>query len=212
MRRRLIDAAIAVLNKVGYTAASTVEVQRVAGVSRGALLHHFPTKVDLMLATALDIVARQTEWYVEELGKLNDDRERFIEIVAITWEALKKPSGLALLEILMGTRSDPELHRRFPPIAKEIERIHLGGMWTLAKKAGIVDREAVIASTNLSIAAMRGLSIQLQLAQEPQQIERSAALLVEWNRSWMNDLCAAAGAPLTSPPHPVARSAKVLQI
>ncbi|MGC9539725.1 helix-turn-helix domain-containing protein, partial [Streptomyces sp. UG1] len=42
-RAQIVDAAVQSLIEVGVAATTTLEVQRRAGVSRGALLHHFPT-------------------------------------------------------------------------------------------------------------------------------------------------------------------------
>jgi AcrR family transcriptional regulator len=50
MRARLIDAAIDCLNRLGYSATTLATIAEAAGVSRGGMLHQFPTKVDLMLA------------------------------------------------------------------------------------------------------------------------------------------------------------------
>src|SRR3977135_1954938 len=50
---RLLDATIECLVERGWAATSTTEVVRRAGVSRGAQVHHYPTKEDLVLA-ALD--------------------------------------------------------------------------------------------------------------------------------------------------------------
>jgi len=50
-RRKLIEAAIVLLRERGYGGLRTNEVSDRAGVSRGAQLHHFPTKYELILAT-----------------------------------------------------------------------------------------------------------------------------------------------------------------
>lgn len=50
MRERLIDAAVRILCDDGYAALTTPKVAKVAGVSRGALQYHFPSRVDLILA------------------------------------------------------------------------------------------------------------------------------------------------------------------
>jgi AcrR family transcriptional regulator len=51
MRRVLLDAAVDSLVEHGFAGTTTLEVQRRAGVSRGALLHHFPSKAELLVAT-----------------------------------------------------------------------------------------------------------------------------------------------------------------
>ena len=50
-RATLVEATISCLDKFGYAATSINRIQEAAGVSRGALTHHFPNKEDLMVAT-----------------------------------------------------------------------------------------------------------------------------------------------------------------
>jgi AcrR family transcriptional regulator len=54
--RALLDAAVESLIEVGFARTTTLEVQRRADVSRGALLHHFPSKAELLVA-AVDHLA-----------------------------------------------------------------------------------------------------------------------------------------------------------
>ena len=50
MRTRLLDATIDCLVERGWSGTTTTLVSQRAGVSRGAQLHHFPTKRDLVVA------------------------------------------------------------------------------------------------------------------------------------------------------------------
>ncbi len=50
MKRRILDAAFEVLKERGYAGFTTAEVAKRAGVSRGAQVHHFPSKNDLVSA------------------------------------------------------------------------------------------------------------------------------------------------------------------
>ncbi|HWB79439.1 MAG TPA: helix-turn-helix domain-containing protein, partial [Nannocystaceae bacterium] len=58
-RTRLLEAAIDVLVKHGYAGTSTVEVCKRAKASRGAHLHHFPTKSELLAAAVEHLFARR---------------------------------------------------------------------------------------------------------------------------------------------------------
>jgi AcrR family transcriptional regulator len=197
MRRRLIDAAIETLHDLGYAAATTMAIQNRAGVSRGALVHHFPTKIDLIIATAQAIVADQAVWYDHELRKITDKRDRFMAISRVTWEALKKPSGMALLEIFIATRSDAELARRFPPVAHDIQRSQHQANWRLARAAGIVNREEVRRLTDIGLATMRGLSIQLLYSNDPDAVEDAFDLYIDWKRRWIDHALSGEGAPIS---------------
>jgi AcrR family transcriptional regulator len=61
MRRRVLDAAAAAFQTRGYHSTSTHEIMREAGVTGGALHHHFPTKKALGLAVIRDRVAQAVE-------------------------------------------------------------------------------------------------------------------------------------------------------
>ena len=54
-RRRLLDATVACLFERGYAGTTTTEIAARAGVSRGAQLHHFPKK-DELVVSALEYV------------------------------------------------------------------------------------------------------------------------------------------------------------
>src|SRR5690349_22287634 len=56
---RLLDATIECLIERGWAGTSTTEIVRRAGVSRGAQVHHFPTKDDLVLAAVEHLLARR---------------------------------------------------------------------------------------------------------------------------------------------------------
>lgn len=59
MRNRMLDAAMTAFQSGGYTATSTTDVMRAAGVTGGALHHHFPTKKGLALAVIGERVAQE---------------------------------------------------------------------------------------------------------------------------------------------------------
>src|ERR1700745_269095 len=49
-RKQLMDAAVKLIRKNGFGGLRTIEVADLAGVSRGALMHHFPSKHELVVA------------------------------------------------------------------------------------------------------------------------------------------------------------------
>jgi AcrR family transcriptional regulator len=59
MRHALLEAAVDSLVELGFARTTTLEVQRRAGVSRGALLHHFPSKAELLVATIAHLAERR---------------------------------------------------------------------------------------------------------------------------------------------------------
>ena len=57
MRNKVLDAAFSMFQANGYCATSMLEVMQAAGVTGGALHHHFPTKQSLALAIFEERVA-----------------------------------------------------------------------------------------------------------------------------------------------------------
>lgn len=176
-RRKVIEAAIGSLNDHGYTATSTAMIAQQAGVSRGALLHHFPTKVDLVLALIEHVVERQRAFYVQALKSYPKGRERFIAMTELTWQAWSEPSGIAIIEIMVAARSDRVLGTRLPDLFEIIEAAQLTEMKTLGGSAGIKDKLAVETFSQLSAAAIRGLAIEQMFRRKAEPIDRSMELL-----------------------------------
>jgi AcrR family transcriptional regulator len=112
-RARILEACIQSLFEEGYGSASMVRICERADVSRGAMLNQFPTKADLMLAVLAELYRLQMIFIGERADEIPDPVVRFRELLHITWQAQNRPIGFAILEILVGTRSDPSLTADF---------------------------------------------------------------------------------------------------
>jgi len=202
-RERLITAAIHCLHRYGYAATSTTLIARTANVSRGAMIHQFPNKVDLTLAVAEYVIRAQRRFYVDELLKLPRGRPRYVAITRLTWEAWSQPSGIAVIEIMVAARSDPVLSVRFPPLAHALVRSQRDDIWDIARSAGITDRREVEASAQLVLAAIRGLCIDLMFTAERAPIEDAMDHLMDLKALTADRLIArAAGVDLVLTPRP----------
>ncbi|MEO1159883.1 MAG: TetR/AcrR family transcriptional regulator [Pseudomonadota bacterium] len=56
---KLRAATISLIADRGYVNTTTTEISKKAGVSRGALLHHYPAKIDLIVDAAAQVYARR---------------------------------------------------------------------------------------------------------------------------------------------------------
>lgn len=184
-RARLIAAAIAVLQRDGYAAATTVKVAQEAGVSRGAMLHQFPTRADLIIAVAEHIVREQDGARRRELRAVERGVPRFSQITRVAWKSMIEPASMALLEIMLGTRSDPELGARFPAVMRDLEAKLVSGPQEVAHDVGVVDDELIEAMTRLHLAAMRGLIID-RLFTDDAKTDKAFELLL-WYKSLFVD-------------------------
>jgi AcrR family transcriptional regulator len=153
-RGRLIEATIDCLNKVGYAATTTILVSDTSRVTRGGMLHHFPSKVELLIATAEFCLERMSE----------ERRQKRAEgSTAFALEVERGRFGVALTEIMLGSRSDPELGARFKPVGEMmLERQRAAAAW-IAEREGVKDVKELEAWVWLAMAAIRGMTL-MQLA------------------------------------------------
>ncbi|RBM18836.1 TetR/AcrR family transcriptional regulator [Prauserella sp. PE36] len=110
MRARLLDATVESLVEVGHAQTTTVEVQRRAGVSRGTLLHYFPSRAELLFAAVEHLVVSQRQHLYLRLG-LAGGPERLGAAVEALWESFQSPLATANDELWSAARTDPELRR-----------------------------------------------------------------------------------------------------
>lgn len=116
MRRLICEAAAKRLAVSGYHGTSIKLVVDEAGVSLGALQHHFPTKDALVEATAEYLLARSIKWFQRIKLTLSKSPAAFHEMLRRSWkDQFTTPEYGALLEILIAARTDENLRSRIAP-------------------------------------------------------------------------------------------------
>ncbi len=172
-QQRILNAAIELLYNEGYAAASTHKIAERAGVSRGAMLHHFPSKDDLMLAVVRAARERNAPSLRAGLAKISDPLDRFYALPDLAWEVMSGPSGIAVLEIMMSSRSNPELGARLAPLQAEIEAESQARILQLMQDAGLRGEAINRDLANFAVAAIRGFSIEAMFRKDTKYIANS---------------------------------------
>lgn len=160
-REKILDAAAQCVLECGYQGTTTLMVQERAGVSRGSLLHQFPSKADLMAAVLERITLGRHHAYQDEMRQAPSDRRRFELLVDVLWEQISRPAGFVRLEIMVAAFSDPELLKRISPDNIRTDRLYRGAIWGLAQRLGVRDRAGLDAAISVYVAALRGLAIDV---------------------------------------------------
>lgn len=191
-REKLISTTIDCLYELGYHQTTTVLVAQRAGVSRGAMLHQFPSKTDLMLATFQRVTEMRGELHKERLAVLATRRERFMALIDVLWEAFLSPSGIARVELMLSSRSDPELAEVFEERNNRLDADHKERIWTLAQHLGIPARyeQQINAFTQLYAAALRGLAIDALRKDARQGADDSVQLLKSFQLKMLEEMTA----------------------
>src|SRR3954452_8988364 len=114
-RLLILDAAVACLVEDGYAGASTLAVQARAGVSRGRLLHHFPSRAELLVAAAQYLATSSLTELQQRATGLMAGRPpgpaRVDQAIDLMWVTFHEPPFWAALELWAAARTDPALRR-----------------------------------------------------------------------------------------------------
>jgi len=110
-RGRLLDATIECLLELGYARTTTPEIARRAGLSRGAQLHHFPTKGELVTTAVEHLFERRITEFRRAFATLPADTDRAAAAIDHLWSSFSGPTFYAALELVVAARTDPELRR-----------------------------------------------------------------------------------------------------
>lgn len=122
-RARVLEATLAVLIDRGHAATTIACVQERAGVARGTLLHHFPTRASLLVAMVEDVAARRLHVLTDHAAQ--NSAGGWDDAVDLIWADLQSPTFLAVLELWVAARTDPDLREALVPVERTVfESVH----------------------------------------------------------------------------------------
>jgi AcrR family transcriptional regulator len=120
---KVLDAAVQALIHHGYAGASTLRIQEMAGVSRGRLLHQFPSRDALLVAAVQHLAQARVEAMMERLGPWPDDpAERVEAAVDAMWSTYQQDYFWAATELWLAARHDEELRDALLPEERRLYR------------------------------------------------------------------------------------------
>lgn len=122
-RMTILDAALDCFYELGYGNTTTEKVAKRAGVSRGAMLHHFPSRKDLIRASVMHLNQKRLALYEETELRVNEGAQhtRIGEGIDAFWEQLKSPLFVVLHELRVAARTDEDLREVLDSAAQEID-------------------------------------------------------------------------------------------
>ena len=108
-RAALLEATVQCLLTQGFGGTTTTGVAHRAGVSPGALLHHFPAKADLLCAAVGHLFELRNAEFRKAMSNLGPGTDRVEAGIDLLWSMFSGPAFTAWLELWVAARSDPVL-------------------------------------------------------------------------------------------------------
>ncbi len=163
MRTVILEAAIDCLEEYGYAKTTVQMVTETANISRGAMLHHYATKRDLMIAVMDFTFYKRMRAYLDRMKALSD-QERVVEHAGmeVFWDTLKTREFTAYLELATAARTDVELREVFLPKARRFDRMQREAAFRIFPEWADRHKEHMLA-IDFMIATMQGILLNRQI-------------------------------------------------
>ena len=175
-RRKLMEATVECLVERGWAGTTTVLVAERAGVSRGAQLHHFRTRGELVAAAVEYVGSQSVAAMLDRAAALPPGGDRTAAAVEFIIDFYVSPLFTAALELWVAARTDGELKHLVVDLearlGREMHRIAVGVLDADESRRGV--REAVQATLDLA----RGLALANLLTDDSR---RRARIVRQWS-------------------------------
>ncbi len=114
-QRLIIDTTIKCLAKYGYHETTYIRITEEAGVSRGAMRHHFPSRVDIMKATIEYLHQKRLTAFHKAAASIPDGPARTRANIEALWQHVNHPMFMVFIDLALAARKDQELAAIFRP-------------------------------------------------------------------------------------------------
>ena len=121
-RLQIVEAALRCFVELGYARTTTTAIAEKAGLSRGAMLHQFPSKLDIVRAAVEHLHAKRLKAFRKSIDRLARDESRAGKALEAYFEHVRHPMYVAFLELWVAARTDPELAAILAPAQESFER------------------------------------------------------------------------------------------
>lgn len=170
MRARLLEATVDLLVERGYAGTTTTLVAERAGVSRGALLHHFPAKEHLVVAAVEHLTDLRGAELATALARVPQGVGRTRKVLVALGRHFTSPVFTAALELWVAARTDEALLAAVAPlerkVGREAHRLTVEALGADESREGV--RELVQATLDL----VRGLGLATTVTDDSRRRRR----------------------------------------
>jgi AcrR family transcriptional regulator len=169
-RQRLMEACVECLIEFGWAGTTTTVVAERAGVSRGAQLHHYPTRAELVAAAVEHVGRVRAAEILESARGLPAGGRRTEAVLSLLADFYVGPLFAAALELWVAARTAEQVRAVVAPLEAQLGReAHKVAVELLGVKEGRPGaRELVQATLDL----LRGLGLAGVLTDDRERRQR----------------------------------------
>ena len=181
-RTAILDAAGECLVDDGYAGLTTRRVAERANVAQSTLMHHFPTREQLLVETVTRLAMRLTDTALEDIdfGAARDPEAREAMLDRV-WRVFTSPEALASAQLWFAAWAEPELAAALRDLEERLTDMVLAT--ASAVLGDLVEHPEFIALMEAGLSTIRGLVMTIPVSGRDAADERWAAIRPILNRT-----------------------------
>jgi AcrR family transcriptional regulator len=173
---RIMAAARSCLLEVGYAGTTMAAIAAKAGVTRGALQHHYGSRKDVLSAVIESFFAALPQLEETKAGK--DPVQDVVAFISESFRAYGSEMAVAVLILRLGAQHEPELKELLEGKFAVLDPFR-DEVWSrLFKRAGLSTGEANTLR-ELMYAVLRGLAVRQAYVRQPYSAAGEVAAVTE---------------------------------
>lgn len=169
-RARILDEAVRVIAETGYAATTNAAVAEAAGITRGAMLYHFPTRESLLEAAIDHIQDQRARLFRDAADSLPPGADVTEHAIETYWDLLHRTPFVAFAELEAASRTDPLVRDLLAPSLAEFDRAQIGDHFLKMLHAGAGPRFQ--ASRDLARFMLEGMARAQVTYDKDERVER----------------------------------------
>ena len=170
-RRRILDAAVALLGERGFAGLRTSDVSTAAGVSKGAQSHHFPSKDELLVAVVEHVFQRASEQARKRARRTMTVDEAVKAVIADAQEFFFSELFLIALDLAIQGRLRDAADNTLTQLSAAT-RLPVEAHWRAALVESGVPGDVADDLLWLTLSIVRGLAVRRLWQHDPPRFNR----------------------------------------
>jgi len=185
-RTRILKAAANLIRKRGYARFRTAEVAKEAGLSRGAQLHHFPTKDSLVVATLEHVFEQAQMLSRRRASAVNRPRDLIEAVIEDAREFFFSEHFMVAIDIVLSTSTDQSVRKQILDISRKARR-PAEAAWAEALAANGVPGQLASDLVALTLSMVRGMALRTLWDNDPKWFDELFALWRQMIKVFLSD-------------------------
>ncbi len=170
MRERVLNATLDCIYEDGMQNASTTEIVKRAGVSRGAMLHHFPSKEVLIAAAVEKLLDDEIRYIREEASAYSRHEKSIDDFVDFLWTRFSGRLFMVTMDFLSSARTDDKLQEAVIPVSLHFHE-GMNEIWSQFFHYEKSSVEKVQLLLNTTLCLMRGMGVQTVIRKDQEYFD-----------------------------------------